>query len=791
MVRIVTRLQHSLGQFFTLSALPELAAVLFFGLVYISLFMPLAPNDAPAGVESERLTGVLLPIEIGLKNYGHIPTWNPYMGIGEPQLNDAFNYLFNPFMSAPILVFGAIPGSKIAIALGLLLAGCNMWAFARAIGLGGVARVTAGVLYLASGGIAAKFQPGHFQLGLSLAWCPLVFAGLWWTLHTSDRRALLLMALAFALLFFSGNIYYTLHTLISCVVIVLVHLVEGGRLRLDRLRRVTTGGLFAFGLAALQFMPIWAVRAWVNHDKADILATRYTMQQALINLTTPIRDWWVFDLPPYTTIVGVDYSYVGVIIICALIAAVPVLVLTSGLRRSRLPVRAILIAIILIAVMMIWGAGQTDFLKWLYDTVPLLSEFRYLGRALAVAGLWWIVLGAIAIDILWKAASDLLKTRLEFNHYDRLRLIRAASLGAAAWAIYVAVTLMRLPPATVDLASVLDSFRFDTGDYLTQIVPNLGLFVLAAIALDTVLLLVEQRLAAGKRRAKIYGITRRTYVTRLLRMGIMALALAAMADLMQVNWALFDFGVRNADMQNFYTYIHQKEPDAPIPAVREPNSRHFAFEPYEHEIRLWGLSEGWAPVPLPSLTRNAELDVLPQWVIATLPEERDKLDGYTYLFQQCSDFPPQNPDAPCDFTSIMAAGLYRRPNALPYAFVASTSTLTDHPDRLLRPTVTAVSNILHQQDTITLHVQVPENSTRGDYSLVVQETHFTGWLAFIDDVPVNVEGFEQFIGIPMPPGEHTVTLRYQPPGFTTGLILFVVTLVGMGFYVRKPSPKTL
>src|SRR6185436_9576655 len=71
-----------------------------------------------------------------------------------------------------------------------------------------------------------KFSVGHFQLALSLAWPPLVLAALWWTLRSKNRLAPVTFGVAFALVFFAGNIYYVLHTLICAAVIILFHLFE-------------------------------------------------------------------------------------------------------------------------------------------------------------------------------------------------------------------------------------------------------------------------------------------------------------------------------------------------------------------------------------------------------------------------------------------------------------------------------------------------------------------------------------------------------------------------------------
>ncbi|HSS97726.1 MAG TPA: hypothetical protein VLK33_11885 [Terriglobales bacterium] len=203
----------------------ELAAISFLAILFMALSVP-GPENAtttelditrvqtalfdPAyrqtGLEHERLAGVLMPVKIGLEHYGHIPMWNPYMGDGEPVINNAFNYLFNPFHSLPVLLANSFAeGTKIATYIALLIAGYAMWSLAYVLGIGAIGRMAAGALYLMNSGIAGKFYVGHFQLALSLAWPPLVLAALWWTLRSKNRLAPVTFGIAFALLFFAGE----------------------------------------------------------------------------------------------------------------------------------------------------------------------------------------------------------------------------------------------------------------------------------------------------------------------------------------------------------------------------------------------------------------------------------------------------------------------------------------------------------------------------------------------------------------------------------------------------------
>ncbi|MFN8371978.1 MAG: hypothetical protein U0694_03760 [Anaerolineae bacterium] len=50
-------------------------------------------------------------------------------------------------------------------------------------------------------------------------------------------------------------------------------------------------------------------------------------------------------------------------------------------------------------------------------------------------------------------------------------------------------------------------------------------------------------------------------------------------------------------------------------------------------------------------------------------------------------------------------------------------------------------------------------------------------------MPVQPISIHIYVGIPMLPGEHTYTLRYQPPGLAAGVVVFGITLACLGFYL--------
>ncbi|MBZ0299833.1 MAG: hypothetical protein K8J31_08840 [Anaerolineae bacterium] len=791
-----------------LRILAEWSAIALLGLLYSALFLAgreglelryLDPAIRIQAIEHERLSGILIPVQMGLglteraPGIGHLPTWNPYLGTGTPLINDAFFYLFNPFMSLPVLLLGAVQGGKVALILGLLMAGYHMWLFARALGLSGVARVTTGALYMLSGGIIAKFSSGHFQLGLSLVWLPLVFAGLWWTLHTTRRSAPIWMAAAFALLFFSGNIYYTLHTLLCAAVITVAHLFSRDtgrwRVRFDRLRRVALGAALALGLTMIQLLPVWAVRDYVSHERVSFdadshqLAEQYDLGVSVANLVTPWDAWSQFQIPPGTLLAAVDYAYIGPTPFLMWIGLAFV-----GLKRRR---KAAALALLLAVLMMIWGAGQTPLINALYRQSALLAQFRYLGRANAVAALWWIVLAGIAFDRLWRWAR-------QRSSGSTIRVLRPLMVVVVLWGWFLMFsaanhrTRLTLALGNLNLYNTLNDRRFL--NYAQAVDALVGLLLIALVleaGLPPLLRVLRRRGSTARAQIAALG-------TRMIQIGLIGLALLAFTDLLHTNSHAVVMGLPGNNFGPLYSEALSTDSN-PFPSIQEPFGPS-AYDSYASRIRRWGLNEGWTPLPLPEdlIPEGApKLVNLPGWAIVSTEFQR----GGTYdlarefaeavqgVRESCVSRVAQAGSDPCDIEQNPGSILYRVPLALPYAFTVDADTLFTRADTLHQDNARAVETLSHQMDTITVHASAPDDG-QPQY-LIVQETHFPGWQAWIDQTPIETAtvgaqipggATTGFIGIAMQPGMHTYVLRYEPPGFTTGILISLLSLIAIVLY---------
>ena len=64
--------------------------------------------------------------------------------------------------------------------------------------------------------------------------------------------------------------------------------------------------------------------------------------------------------------------------------------------------------------------------------------------------------------------------------------------------------------------------------------------------------------------------------------------------------------------------------------------------------------------------------------------------------------------------------------------------------------------------------------------LVLADTWYPGWIATVDGVPAPIlRANYLFRGVPVPAGEHVVTMRFQPASLRTGLLVTAVAAVGL------------
>jgi hypothetical protein len=534
---------------------------------------------------------------------------------------------------------------------------------------------------------------------------------------------------------------------------------------------------------------VWTTRDFVIHESDPLLEARYDMSQALTNFIAPWEQW---NNPRLYMVV--DYSYIGPTVF--LFIAGLALALLSAAAPAHRHRRAAWTAFVLALLFTVWGAGQTPVFEYLYANVPLLAEFRFTGRAHAVAALWWIVLAGVALDVLWHQARAWLNVGPAFDALDRRRTLRALLVGGLLWALLLfysmADTAARRAAALTNdsLFWLLEDMRYRS---FQDAALSLWLLLTAAVVLDTLLLfpaLVLRRRAPVLPRPAL-----RMVGARALRLLLLVLALSAIGDAARVNSRLFHFDLPGGSFARLYPFIQGMDTETPFPAVMEPFSPS-AFDTYYNELRNWGLNEGWIPGTLPDYTVEGRPPFMPPpgWAIvsneyggASYSLSRAFVDDQTSVAHQCIILEPVERLAEdCDLERQMGLGIYELTDSPPYAFITTRELLLADSEALTRANVYPVRGVSHEQDIITVRAEPPGE---GDYMLSIAEINYPGWQAFIDGVPLAHFAAGRAIAIPLQNGLHTYTLRFQPPGLAAGLLGSLLSVIAAGFYLWDGRKK--
>ena len=88
-----------------------------------------------------------------------------------------------------------------------------------------------------------------------------------------------------------------------------------------------------------------------------------------------------------------------------------------------------------------------------------------------------------------------------------------------------------------------------------------------------------------------------------------------------------------------------------------------------------------------------------------------------------------------------------------------------------------ITEVAHVTDYETTRIELDVTSD-GRGLLVLSETYADGWEATVDGEPVDVMPVNGVLrGVPVPGGDHTVTLTFQAPGLNVGFAIFALTAV--------------
>ncbi|MBP8972759.1 MAG: hypothetical protein KBH93_02695 [Anaerolineae bacterium] len=353
------------------------------------------------GKELEYLTSSATQAFLNLREDGYISLWQPWLENGEPLITSPFAFVLNPLSSGPVLLWGVPNGLKFSMVFYAVFAGVGGWMLGFVLGLGTLGRVLLGVLLVGKGYNYSALAGGFFQLSVSQAYMPWIIAGTLAIVRYPHKRwPAVLTAVMITLLFWAGNLWYTLPTLVSVAVVMLGFTVcVGGKLiDAEAWRRLALSAFIAVCLSAATLFPMWQQRAQIDHPD-EVGAGRGIALEKVLPL---YYDADAFDRIEHSEQerpqAYYHFAIPGWFLLFLFLIVPPFLPPLFSHPFQPQMWRVWLVGAVLIAAMTIWGAGGFSITEWLYSRVELLREWRFVGRALAVGAFWIAVLAASRAD---------------------------------------------------------------------------------------------------------------------------------------------------------------------------------------------------------------------------------------------------------------------------------------------------------------------------------------------------------------------------------------------------------
>ena len=371
-----------------------LAVIVF---AFCTAFLSFDDTRILPGNESDIVQSLDWTLVNGLKQFGQFPIWNPYLRSGFPFVADPFLHVYNPLATLPVLLFGVWDGFKVALFLSFLAAALGMWWMGVVLGVGRPSRIWMGLMYAFTGQAVARFFQGEYDFVLGFAWIPWALAFILLAMRTRRRLHVVGAVVALALLFFSGNFYYTFYMAFVVLLLVVVGVIgidwaaRRPRWRGKVLLIAAVIGLLALGLTAIQWLPM--VDYWKSYTKvADTqLIGSHSLGQIWLDFVSKdqLRPDAIKALPPEEF-----YAYTGVWPFL-LLAFVPLAV-----RRSNRRALVFLGLLLLVSVVYI----ATRYMPWadIYARSAFLSQFRYQTRMLIYGAVALVALAGCGLDAIWR-----------------------------------------------------------------------------------------------------------------------------------------------------------------------------------------------------------------------------------------------------------------------------------------------------------------------------------------------------------------------------------------------------
>ncbi len=756
---------------------PALLATLVFLAAGLTLFWPIFTGQFLAGPDSDQYVagyGFRLFGAEYFREYGKIPLWNPYLFGGLPFVAAMHGDVFYPTAWLRWIVPTDV-GMNLGFAIHIVIAGCTMYAFLRALGTGWGGAVVGGIAYELSGLVAGLVNPGHDGKLFVAALAPLLLLTILRSVRDGRASSYGLMALTVGLsLHGHPQLSYYLLVVAFLWGLWLLFLApeRPASARRFRIAAAAVGAVaLGFGIYMIQALPFYqyipfSPRAETGPSGGWDYATAYSL---------PPSELWSLFIPEFN---GIREAYWGLNPLkhhTEYVGLIPLALAWFGLTdKQRRPVVLGLGAIGLLFFFIALGRHFPFYRLW-YEVMPMMKKVRAPGMAFIFTVLPLCVFAGFGADRLLKGEIPFRRVAVPLAVFGVLGLLGALGvLQSVAEAV-------ALPERINFVLANGDAVR--AGGLRVLIVAIVGLAACWAIA-------------KGRIAARLAGIT---------------LAVATFADLWSVERRFFAFqphvSVTYADDEVTTALRRNPMPFRVLDAGAYRGSwlmahriptllgyhgnelRHFdellggkgewpnAVSP--NVWRLFGVGylivgdtinlTGWHRVvgPVPTVTGAQAVlyaaDTMPAWArvvpaAAKVPEDQI---GPTVVDPR---FPINRVVLFADTASVNPPPMG---DSLPAASPVDAKITAWQPGKM----------------TIALTGQAAAPSW-----LVVSENWYPDWGATVDGQPVaTLRGQGSVITVPVPVGAREVSLEFRSRAYERGrLITFLSLIAALGLWLVPP-----
>lgn len=321
--------------------------------------------------DHDALLPVYSAVSTSIRATGSIPRQADVAAAGIPVWGDPLSGVPNPLLYLPLAVWGVPVGMRVVIVELLFLSAVGMWFWLRRLQVNGTFRLWGSLLYMLSGGIAARVHAGHWEQ-------LFVFPVMPWLLSLTLQRFLRIRTLAgiaflLAFLGYSGALYHVWYG------VILFMCVRGYFCctRQSSLRRELAGAVMLLFMAGVLFGPkihyfLRDIGPVYERTIADPSRGSLHLPLVWLPFAVPVQTGF-YDRPFFQHWLGFYYNWYEYY---AFIAPTALLFLWHVRRIWRNPMVRLLLVILATGALYVARRYPYSPFYWLDQVLPAGAVFR-------------------------------------------------------------------------------------------------------------------------------------------------------------------------------------------------------------------------------------------------------------------------------------------------------------------------------------------------------------------------------------------------------------------------------